>query len=131
MQQAGIGWKYPVMVDTCKHIVMSEYEQDIKEALLILLNTGKGERVMRPDYGCGIHDYMFEVVNVTLLSQIEYSVKEALTQWEPRIEVLTVNTSTENLHNGELIIDIQYKIVKTNRQDNFVYPFYLKGKSND
>ena len=121
----GKGWKFPVSVNVTGQISTSEYEEDIKEAVNMILSTAKGERVMRPDFGCGIHDFVFAVINTTTRSFIENSARDALTLWEPRIELLNVTTSTENIHEGILVINIEYKVRTTNNQFNLVYPFYL------
>lgn len=121
----GRGWKFPVQPDTNGAIAMSEYEDDIKEALAIILGTAKGERVMRPDFGCGIHDYTFAVINSSVLGLVEASVMEALTAWEPRIETLNVKALTDGLAAGKLLISIDYRVRTTNNQFNLVYPFYL------
>ena len=128
----GKGWTFPVQLDKEKDpisISMSPSEQDIKEALWIILSTRKGERVMRPEFGCGIHDFVFSVVNTSTLAMIETSVREALTLWEPRIEVSDVKISTGKVEEGELTVNIDYKVRTTNNRFNLVYPFYLtEGK---
>jgi uncharacterized protein len=121
----GVGWKFPVGVESSGKIALSKYEDDIKEAILIILNTAKGERVMRPDFGCGIHDMVFQTINMSTLSVIEMNVREALTQYEPRIELINVNISTEQIDQGKLVISIDYNVRSTNNQFNVVYPFYL------
>jgi len=121
----GKGWKFPVKIDAEGQIAMSEHEQDIKEAIWIILSTAKGERLMRPDFGCGIHDYVFASINTTNLALIESSVREVLTLWEPRIELTDVKVSTEKIDEGKLMINIDYKVRTTNNQFNLVYPFYL------
>jgi len=121
----GVGWKFPVNVDPDGLFALSEYEQSIKEAIMIILETSKGERVMRPDFGCGIHDYVFEIVNASTLGQIEHSVTDALERWEPRIELVDVSVNTESVATGKLLVNIQYVVRKTNNQFNMVYPFYL------
>jgi phage baseplate assembly protein W len=122
----GRGWKFPVKVGTDSHIALSEYEQDIKEAIWIILGTSKGERVMRPEFGCGIHDYVFATINTSNLMLIENSVREALTVWEYRIELISVKVLTDSAAGGKLLISIDYKIRTTNNRFNLVYPFYLK-----
>jgi len=122
----GRGWKFPVNVDPEGHIAMSEYEEDIKEAIWIILSTSKGERVMRPDFGCGIHDYVFASLNTSNLMLIENNVREALTIWEPRIKLLKVETLSEKAAEGILMINIEYEVRTTNNRFNLVYPFYLK-----
>lgn len=122
----GIGWKFPVMTskDTLQ-MESSKYEEDIKESILIILSTAKGERVMRPEFGCGIHDYVFSVINITTIADIKSSIFEALTLWEPRIEVKDVNVNTEQISTGKLVITIEYVVRATNNRFNLVYPFYL------
>jgi phage baseplate assembly protein W len=84
---------------------------------------------MRPDFGCGIHEMLFQTVNMSTLSLIELSVREALTRFEPRIELLTVKVSTDQIKEGKLLIEINYRVKSTNNQFNIVYPFYLsEGK---
>ena len=122
----GVGWKFPVGVDNTQKIALSKYEDDIKEAIIIILSTTKGERVMHPDFGCGIHDMVFQTINMSTLSVIEMTVREALTQYEPRIIVSNVTVSTEQAQTGVLIISIDYTVRSTNNLFNIVYPFYLR-----
>lgn len=122
----GKGWKYPVRVDENGKIAVSENDEDIKEAIRIILGTAKGERVMRPDFGCGIHEFVFTSMNAVNLSLIETSVRDALTLWEPRIELINVKTDTEKADEGKLFINIDYRVRVTNTEFNLVYPFYLK-----
>ena len=121
----GKGWKFPVGIDSQGEIEKSKYEQDIKEAIWIILSTAKGERVMRPDFGCGIHDFVFAAINTVNIGLIESSVREALTVWEPRIELKDVSVSTEKIDKGQLLISIDYEVRATNNEFNLVYPFYL------
>lgn len=122
----GRGWKFPVNVDSQGRVSISGYEQDIRGAIWIILSTAKGERVMRPDFGCGIHDFVFASINTPTLTLIENAVREALTMWEPRIELTNVNISTGEIDIGRLLVNIDYKIRTTNNRFNLVYPFYLK-----
>ncbi len=125
----GKGWRFPVAVDaTNGKVLMSAYEDDIKEAIWIILSTAKGERVMQPDFGCGIHDFVFAAMNMTTLSMVESSVREALKQWEPRIEVIEVAADPDQVDLGKLVINIRYLVRSTNNEFNLVYPFYLKEK---
>jgi phage baseplate assembly protein W len=121
----GVGWKFPVQVDSAGNIAMSAFEQDIREAIRIILSTTKGERTMRPDFGCGIHDFVFDSMSTTTLGLIEASVREALIQWEPRIELQSVRVSTAAAEVGQLLIGIDYRVRATNNEFNLVYPFYL------
>lgn len=122
----GRGWKFPVNVNAKGKIEMSEYEEDIKEAIWIILSTSKGERVMRQDFGCGIYDFVFAPINTATIGMIEASVREALILWEPRIEVINVDVSADKAEEGKLLISIDYRVRNTNNEFNLVYPFYLK-----
>jgi Bacteriophage baseplate protein W len=126
----GKGWGFPPNIDVEGLIGLAEKEEDIGQAIRIIIGTSKGERMMRPDFGCGIHDYVFSVINTATLGLIETTVMEALVLWEPRIEVQSVTTSTEKLDEGQLIISIDYTVRSTNNRFNLVYPFYLtEGES--
>ena len=122
----GRGWRFPVNVTPAGKIMMSEHEADIKEAIWVILSTSKGERVMRPDFGCGIYEFVFATINTTTIGLIEASVREALTLWEPRIELINVNVATDKAEEGMLLISIDYRVRTTNNEFNLVYPFYLK-----
>lgn len=121
----GRGWSFPVSVDTKGRTELSEAEADIRESIRIILGTAKGERVMRPEFGCDIHDYVFATVNMTTVNLIETSVTEALLRWEPRIEVRRIGVSTEAIDSGRVEIEIEYRVRSTNNEYNLVYPFYL------
>jgi phage baseplate assembly protein W len=123
----GKGWAFPVTVDaTTGKIAMAVYEQDIKEAIRIILSTSKGERVMRPDFGSGLHDLVFASVSTAMIGLLESNVREALTTWEPRIELLRVEVAADEAHIGKLKVNIDYRVRETNREDNLVYPFYVR-----
>lgn len=125
----GRGWSFPVRLDEKEGTVrLSEYERDVQESIWIILSTAKGERVMRPDFGCGIQDLVFEVINITTLTGIETSVKEALGTFEPRIDVTKVSALSNGGLDGQLRISIDYVIRGTNNQLNLVYPFYIKER---
>ena len=110
-------------------ISFSEYERDIQESIWIILSTRKGERVMRPDFGCGIHDLVFETINTTTLTDIEVRVREALAVFEARIDVMRVSALSDGGGvDGKLRISIDYQVRGTNNQLNLVYPFYIKER---
>lgn len=121
----GVGWKFPIRVNPKGGLSYSKYEQDIEEAIWIILGTAKGERMMLPDFGCGIHDLVFAPINPTTIGDIEHHVTEALSKWEPRIEVLEVNVEQETDEPNKLLIRIDYEVLSTNTYANIVYPFYL------
>lgn len=122
----GVGWKYPVRTDATGKIAMSRYEEDIQEAIRIILGTAKGERVMRPDFGCGIHELVFAPINTATMTLVENSVREALTLWETRIDLIRVEASDQEASTGRLLVGIDYRVRVTNNRFNLVYPFYLK-----
>ena len=121
----GIGWKFPVKMNAEGSFVLSKYEEDIKEAILIILKTTPGERVMEPEFGCGIYEYVFSTINITNLMLMEESVKKALLFYEPRIEVKKVKATPSEDQNALVLISIDYRIISTNDRQNLVYPFYL------
>lgn len=93
---------------------------------MIILGTAKGERVMRPDFGCGINELVFAPNNTSTATLITFYIKEALLKWEPRIELLKVNAEADETEQNKLIITIDYMVKTTNTRDNLVYPFYLE-----
>jgi Bacteriophage baseplate protein W len=126
----GRGWAFPVRVDDkTAAIRLAEYEADIRQSIWIILSTAKGERVMRPDFGCGIHDLVFEVVNTTTMAEIEDRIRLDLAAFEPRIDVMTVSTVSGAGLDGQLRISIDYVIRGTNNQFNLVYPFYSRERA--
>ena len=120
----GVGWAFPVGVDARGRIALARQERDIDEAIRIILLTPKGQRVMRPEFGCQIHDLMFAPNDATTAGLAAYYVEEALGMWEPRIHVkgVTARPDTENL--GRLLIDISYEIKATHDSRSLVFPFY-------
>ncbi len=125
-QFQGAGWKFPVQTDVLGNIVVSRGEEDIRESIWIILSTARGERMMRPEFGCGIHDLVFASINTGTLGLVEANVQEALTLFEPRIDVLKVEASGKEAEQGRLLVNIDYRIRITNNEFNLVFPFYLK-----
>lgn len=123
----GSGWRFPISTNNKEQIAISQYEEKIAQAIMIILSTAKGERVMRPDFGCDIHAFTFAIINTATLTQIKSAVTEALILWEPRIEVADVQTFTGHIDRGILEIKVIYKVRYTNTEHNIVYPFYLES----
>ncbi len=121
----GRGWKFPVSVKDGK-IASSEGEDSIRESIMIILGTAKGERVMRPDFGCGINELVFAPNNTSTATLIDFYIREALLKWEPRIEVLNVITTPDKDEGNKFILNIEYMVKTTNTKSNLVYPFYLE-----
>lgn len=122
----GTGWQYPVDADDRGRVRLSSGERDVEEAVRVVLGTAKGERVMRPTFGCGVHDLAFETMNATTLAEAERAVREALDRWEPRIDVESVTASADEVDRGRLLVRIDYRVRSTNAEANLVYPFYLQ-----
>jgi len=123
----GRGWKFPVSVDaTTGKFLLSEGEDDIAEAIRIILMTSRGERVMRPDFGCGLKDYVFGTMDDTSLRLMESDIREAIMIWEPRVTQVTVNATADSAQSGRLLLHISYVVRSTNNLFNQVYPFYLE-----
>lgn len=123
----GRGWAFPLDVDRRGNVRTAADEQSVEESIRLIIGTSKGERVMRPDFGCGIHEYVFETVDANTRALVETTVEEALIEYEPRIAVEDVSTSTEDLSEGVLLIEVEYRIRESNVRRNLVYPFYLEG----
>ena len=125
----GVGWKFVPCVTKDGNIALAKYEQDIREAVLIILGTDLGERVMRPTFGAGLNDFVFEPLNSTTINLVQTRVQEALVAWEPRIDVLDVSATADPTQFNTLLISITYQVRATNTQFNLVYPFYLQEGS--
>jgi len=123
----GCGWGFPftILPDTGS-VREVEYDADVQESVRIILATAKGERVMRPDFGCGIHDLVFSIVDTASIAQIKRDVTDALREFEARIDVLRVTVHQTHLRDGYLEVEIDYRIRTTNQPGNFVFPFYFK-----
>ena len=105
---------------------MASNEDSIRQSIWTILSTSPGERVMQPDFGCGIGDFVFSVNNAGLAGQVADAVHEALAVWEPRIDVLGVNAFPDQTNANLLLVDIHYQVRSTNSRFNLVYPFYLE-----
>jgi len=121
----GVGWKFPPKLDNDGKFILSKYDEDIREAILIILKTTPGERVMEPEFGCGIYEYQFASINISNLMLMEEEISKALLIYEPRIEVTKVKATPSDGENGLVMIYIDYIIIATNDRQNLVYPFYL------
>lgn len=120
----GQGWAFPVGVKADGTVQTVAYEDDIRQAILIILGTSPGERPMRPDFGAGLYELVFEPLNTTTVALVKLRVTEALVTWEPRIDHITVQV-TPYPNEGKLEVAINYRVRLTNTFYNLVYPFYL------
>lgn len=121
----GRGWQFPVGLDKNGHVKVAHADESIQQSIWTILGTSPGERAMRPEFGCGIHDLVFGVNNAGLAGRVAEAVREALVTWERRIDVLDVNAVAEPANPNVLLIEINYQVRSTNSRFNLVYPFYL------
>ena len=122
----GRGFSFPFRVDpSTNRIAMSSAEQDVEEAIRLILRTNLGERVMLPEFGTAAGEFLFSDSRAERIAALEESVREALEQWEPRIMDVDVSASREGGSSGVLEINISYTLRVTNNQFNMVYPFYM------
>jgi hypothetical protein len=120
----GVGWAFPIGLNARKRFALARHERDIEEAIAIILLTPKGQRVMRPEFGCGIHDLIFAPNDATTAGLAAYHVEQALAMWEPRITVKEVDARPDPENNGRLLIHIHYEIKATHDRRSLVFPFY-------
>ena len=121
----GSGVAFPLRVDRRGGLALVSAADDISEAITIILGTAPGERPMRPEFGCGIHNYIFESVDAYTMARLEQEIRIALDRWEPRIEVLDIDFGLDRVAYGEVVIEIGYVVRTTNDLRNLVYPFYI------
>ena len=130
-QMLGVGWGFPVeligkgSLTQAARLSIARYEESVRQSIVITLSTAKGERVMRPNFGCGLHELVFAVNSNATQAMAAFHVREALEDWEPRIDVLRVDASAGGQNGEQLLIDIDYRIRLTDSRYNLVYPFYV------
>jgi phage baseplate assembly protein W len=124
----GSGWGFPVGVDGRDMLRTAAYEESVRQSVWIILGTAKGERVMRPDFGCGIYELVFALNSAGTEGKIAHEVREALLLHEPRIDVRDVQVEAHG-DGDALLISIDYEVRATNNVFNLVYPFYLERSS--
>lgn len=121
----GQGWGFPLSTTATGGIALVSGAKEIEQAIRLILSTAIGERPMRPDFGCGIHDHVFATADATTAGLISYEVKRALARWEPRITVSDVVVSIDGVTKSTLYIDVRYSVRGDNDRRNLVFPFYL------
>ncbi len=127
----GIGWSFPPTFNKeSSDVKMVSDETDIKESLEIYFNTKLGERIMRPSYGCVIHEHIFDKIDESILNILSFELTQNIGQIEPRIIIEKIEIKQSNIENGELQISIEYKIISSNVRDNIVFPFYINEGTN-
>ena len=121
----GSGLAFPLQVDRRGGIALARDETDIEQAIELILATAPGERPMRPEFGCGVHDFVFDSIDASTVGKMEQAIRDALDRWEPRVIVQTVEFDLDYVGEGRLVIDIGYRVRVTNTLRNLVYPFYV------
>jgi uncharacterized protein len=122
----GRGFGFPVAASGSGSMVMVRDEEDIRQAMLLILETEKGERLMRPDFGVGLRRLMFRPLNTATKALVQKEITDALVEWEPRIDVESVIAREDRAREGVLLVSIRYAVRATNTFYNLVFPFYMK-----
>jgi phage baseplate assembly protein W len=127
----GAGWAFPLRTDRTASIALVRDQREIEESIHLILATSPGERPMRPEFGCSVHDYVFAPANAATAGDIAYAVRVALDRWEPRITLENVAVNFDGVDSGLLLIDVQYTIRGTNDPRNLVFPFYVIPRNGE
>ena len=121
----GSGLAFPLQIDPHGAIALARGEEDVDQAIALILSTAPGERPMRPEFGCQVHDFIFDTLDAATVGKMESAIRAALDRWEPRIEVERVEFDRSRSGNGEVLATIGYRLRATNNKRNLVYPFYV------
>ena len=121
----GSGWAFPLRTDKTGSIALVARERELEESIRLILGTAPGERPMRPEFGCGIHDFVYAPADPETAGRLGYEVRAALARWEPRIEVNDVVVTIDVEDRSLLYIDVHYSLAASNDPRNLVFPFYV------
>jgi len=121
----GSGLAFPLHADQRGALALSRGVEDIEQAIALILGTAPGERPMRPEFGCAVHEVVFDTIDAAIIGKVHTAVHQALERWEPRIEVVDLEVEQSAEHAGTLLVDITYRVRATSRLHNLVYPFYV------
>jgi phage baseplate assembly protein W len=124
----GQGLAYPLQVNPRGSIALAIGERDIEQAIGIILETVPGERVMRPEFGCRVHELIFAPNNASTHGLIIHYIEQALERWEPRIQVREIEVNTDPTNGATLLVEIKYVIKDSHDERSIVYPFFLMGE---
>jgi len=122
----GTGIAFPLRITNRGNLALSDAERSIEESVRAIIGTAMGERVMRPDFGCRIHELIFHPNNQSTASLMSYYVQEALIKWEPRVKEVEVDANPSVTEDNVVQLRIQYRVISTNNVRNLVFPFYLR-----
>lgn len=126
----GSGLSFPLGIDPRGGVALARGEEDIEQAIGIILGTAPGERPMRPEFGCAVHDLVFDTIDAAMVGKMETAIRHALDRWEPRVVVTGIDVDLGEVQQGRLTITISYRVRATNHQRNLVYPFYVIPEEN-
>lgn len=121
----GAGWAFPLRTDATGSIALVQGDRELVESIHLILATAPGERPMRPEFGCAIHDLAFAPADAATAGRIAYEVRVALERWEPRVTLQDVVVNFDEVDSGRLLIEILYSVRGTNDPRNLVFPFYM------
>jgi len=121
----GSGVSFPLTADQRGVLALAHGVDDIEQAIRLILGTAPGERPMRPEFGCAVHDFVFDSIDAEMVGRVETAVHQALARWEPRIDVVGLDFDLDDVAEGKLGITITYEVLATSRLYNLVYPFYV------
>jgi phage baseplate assembly protein W len=121
----GRGWAFPLRTAANGSVALVGNEREIEESIRLIIGTAYGERPMRPEFGCAIHDFIYAGADAATAAQIGFEVRASLKRWEPRIDVQDVTVTIDEADRSLLYIDIRYTVRSTNDPRNLVFPFYV------
>jgi uncharacterized protein len=121
----GSGLAFPLHADQRGGLALARGVEDIEQAIGLILGTAPGERPMRPEFGCAVHEVVFDTIDAAIIGKVHTAVHQALERWEPRIEVVDLEVEQSDTYAGTLLVDITYRVRATSGLHNLVYPFYV------
>jgi phage baseplate assembly protein W len=122
----GAGLAFPLGLDSQGRLAMRSLEEQVRQSILLILRTGRGERVMRPEFGAGLEQLVFLPLSQTTVALAEHQAREALVRFEPRIELLSLVGRLDPAEPGRLLLELRYRVRRTDTTFNLVYPFYVE-----
>jgi phage baseplate assembly protein W len=125
MTALGRGLAFPLSVDARGAIALATGTDDVDQAIASVLSTAPGERPMRPEFGCRVHEHIYDVIDAATLGRIETAVRDALERWEPRVEIVDIAFDLAAQDQGRLDVLLTYRVRETGSERNLVYPFYV------
>ena len=127
----GKGWPFPIRTNATGGIALVSGERELEESIRLILGTAFGERPMRPQFGCGIHEYVFAPADPTTAGRLAYEVRTSLRRWEPRVEVTEITVRFDDASPTTVYIELTYVVRQTNDRRNLVFPFYVIPEGRD